>query len=76
METRLSQPQIRANISSAVDKSMVVREKRKIVGEKQVEITEKSDKNDFIEYYILSNIYISFFSRSKNWARSRIIVKS
>lgn len=71
METRLSQPQIRANISSAVDKSMVVREKRKIVGEKQVEITEKSDKNDFI-----SNIYISFFSRSKNWARSRIIVKS
>lgn len=71
METRLSQPQIRANISSAVDKSMVVREKRKIVGEKQVEITEKSDKNDFI-----SNIYISFFSRSKNWARSRIIVKN
>lgn len=71
METRLSQPQIRANISSAVDKSMVVREKKKIVGEKQVEITEKSDKNDFI-----SNIYISFFSRSKNWARSRIIVKS
>lgn len=71
METRLSQPQIRANISSAVDKSMVVREKRKIVGEKQVEINEKSDKNDFI-----SNIYISFFSRSKNWARSRIIVKS
>lgn len=71
METRLSQPQIRANISSAVDKSMVVQEKKKIVGEKQVEITEKSDKNDFI-----SNIYISFFSRSKNWARSRIIVKS
>lgn len=71
METRLSQPQIRANISSAVDKSMVVREKKKIVGEKQVEITEKSDKNDFI-----SNIYISFFSRSKNWARSRIIIKS
>ena len=71
METRLSQPQIRANISSAVDKSMVVQEKKKIVGEKQVEITEKTDKNDFI-----SNIYISFFSRSKNWARSRIIVKN
>lgn len=57
METRLSQPQIRANISSAVDKSMVVREKRKIVGEKQVEITEKSDKNDFIFIFIFLSFH-------------------